>query len=154
MSDESKRRPYLLYLFIVNSALIIFLFPRFTGGDFELADLGDAEVGLAMLAFDQLTAHFIRHGEKLSAAKIRTDQLHSHSMASCMIIGTSGAGLETNNQKSRPLSFSLTSRQNSFSAQPVASQDLADAAPIAGGMAAQVQRAAGWFYTVCIADHR
>ena len=40
--------------------------------------LGDAEGRLAVLALDQLAADVVRHGEKLAAAKIGTDELDGH----------------------------------------------------------------------------
>ena len=51
------------------------------------ANFGDAEVGLAVLTFHQLTSHVIRHGKKLPAGKIRANQLYGHSSVSDSIIG-------------------------------------------------------------------
>src|SRR5688500_15908904 len=49
---------------------------------FLLARLGDPEHRRAVLALDQLAPHFVRDGENLAAAEVRTDQLNRHNALS------------------------------------------------------------------------
>jgi hypothetical protein len=48
-----------------------------------------------MLAFHQLTANLLRHGKKLPAAQVRTNQLDSHSVRSGFIIGRAAGERES-----------------------------------------------------------